>query len=101
GMRLVTTIILRSLARPGVDANRRALPPAGGARRARARHDPAERRRAPLAGLDLESVRGDIYLPARETVRRTIAWLVARGFVSERRQRVLRLDPSLRNPAAV
>ena len=43
---------------------------------------------------------GYTYLPARETVRRTIAWLVARGFVSERRQRVLRLDPSLRNPAA-
>ncbi len=43
---------------------------------------------------------GYSYLPARETVRRTIAWLVARGFVSERRQRALRLDPSLRNPAA-
>src|SRR5213076_478350 len=43
---------------------------------------------------------GYTYLPARETVRRTIAWLVARGFVSERRQRALRLDPSLRNPAA-
>src|SRR5438128_318390 len=43
---------------------------------------------------------GYTYLPARETVRRTIAWLVARGFVSERRQRALRLDPALRNPAA-
>jgi len=43
---------------------------------------------------------GYTYLPARETVRRTIAWLVARGFVSERRQRALRLDPSLPNPAA-
>src|SRR3989442_1070756 len=43
---------------------------------------------------------GYTYLPARETVRRTIAWLVARGFVTERRQPALRLDPSLRNPAA-
>jgi len=43
---------------------------------------------------------GYTYLPARETVRRTIAWLVARGFVTEKRQRALRLDPSLGNPAA-
>ena len=38
---------------------------------------------------------GYTYLPARETVRRTISWIVERGFVTERRQRALRLHPSL------
>jgi len=41
---------------------------------------------------------GYTYLSARETVRRTIAWLVARGFVTEKRKRTLRLHPSLRSP---
>ncbi len=35
---------------------------------------------------------GYTFLSARETVRRTIAWLVERGFVTERRRRVLRLE---------
>jgi dihydroflavonol-4-reductase len=39
---------------------------------------------------------GYTYMPARETVRRTIAWIVERGFVSERRRAALRLHPSLR-----
>jgi len=43
---------------------------------------------------------GYTYLSARETVGRTIAWLVARGFVTERRQRTLRLHPSLQGAAA-
>ena len=38
---------------------------------------------------------GYTFLSARETVRRTIAWLVERGFVAEKRRRVLRLHPSL------
>jgi dihydroflavonol-4-reductase len=40
---------------------------------------------------------GYTHLSARATVGRTIAWLVARGFVPEERQRALQLDPSLRN----
>ncbi len=39
---------------------------------------------------------GYTWRPAREVVRRTVAWLVDRGFVSERRQRALTLHPSLR-----
>ena len=39
---------------------------------------------------------GYTFLSARETVRRTLAWIVERGLVTERRQRLLRLDPSLR-----
>jgi dihydroflavonol-4-reductase len=39
-------------------------------------------------------------LSARETVSRTIAWLVTRGFVAERRQRALRLHPSLQRAVA-
>lgn len=39
---------------------------------------------------------GWTYRPARETVRRTVAWLVDRGFVAEGKLRGLRLDPSLR-----
>ncbi len=40
---------------------------------------------------------GYTYLSARETVNRTIAWLVARGFVAERRRSALRLHPSLQS----
>ena len=40
---------------------------------------------------------GYTYLSARDTVRRTIAWLIDRGFVVEKRQRVLQPHPSLRN----
>src|SRR5207244_13576696 len=43
---------------------------------------------------------GYTYLSAHETVSRTIAWLVARGFVAERRQRALRLHPSLQSAVA-
>jgi dihydroflavonol-4-reductase len=39
---------------------------------------------------------GYTHLSARETVRRTIAWIVERGLVTERRQRMLQLHPSLR-----
>jgi nucleoside-diphosphate-sugar epimerase len=39
---------------------------------------------------------GYTYLSARETVRRTIAWIVERGFVTERRRSALQLHPSLR-----
>src|SRR4029450_6602352 len=38
---------------------------------------------------------GYSFLSARETVRRTIAWIVERGFVTEQRRRVLRLDASV------
>ena len=38
---------------------------------------------------------GYTWRPAREVVRRTVAWLVDRGFVSERRRRALTLHPSL------
>src|SRR5262249_35553154 len=39
---------------------------------------------------------GYTWRPAREVVRRTIAWLVDHGFVTERRRRTLALDPSVR-----
>jgi dihydroflavonol-4-reductase len=39
---------------------------------------------------------GWTYRSARDTVTRTITWLVERGFVSERRRRALQLHPSLR-----
>jgi hypothetical protein len=38
---------------------------------------------------------GYTYLPARDTLRRTVAWLVNNGFVTERRRRAMKLDPSL------
>jgi dihydroflavonol-4-reductase len=41
---------------------------------------------------------GYTHLSARETVRRTIAWIVERGFVTERRRRVLQLHPSVAEP---
>jgi dihydroflavonol-4-reductase len=39
---------------------------------------------------------GFTYRSARETVRRTVAWLIDRGFVTERRLRALMPHPSLR-----
>lgn len=42
---------------------------------------------------------GYTYLPARETLRRTVAWLVDHGFVTEKRKRLLRLDPSMQSAA--
>jgi dihydroflavonol-4-reductase len=39
---------------------------------------------------------GYTHLSARDTVARTIGWIVARGFVPEKRLSTLRLDPSLR-----
>jgi len=39
---------------------------------------------------------GYTYLPAREVVRRTVAWVVERGFVAEKRRGALQLHPSLR-----
>jgi dihydroflavonol-4-reductase len=39
---------------------------------------------------------GYTWLPAREVVRRTVAWIVERSFVAEKRQRALHLHPSLR-----
>ncbi|MEA2625046.1 MAG: hypothetical protein QOD06_1091, partial [Candidatus Binatota bacterium] len=42
---------------------------------------------------------GYTYLPARETLRRTVAWLVDHGFVAEKRKRLLRLDPSMQSAA--
>jgi len=42
---------------------------------------------------------GYTHLSARETVSRTLAWLVARGFVKEKRQQALKLHPSLRSAA--
>jgi hypothetical protein len=38
---------------------------------------------------------GYSFLSAREIVRRTIAWIVERGFVTEQRRRALRLDASV------
>ena len=43
---------------------------------------------------------GFTYRSARETVRRTVVWLIDQGFISEKRQRVLTLHPSLRTPDA-
>jgi dihydroflavonol-4-reductase len=40
---------------------------------------------------------GYTYLPARDTLRRTVAWLIDRGFVPERRRRALQPHPSLHN----
>jgi len=40
---------------------------------------------------------GYTWLSARDTLRRTVAWLVDRGFVTERRKGALQLHPSLRN----
>jgi dihydroflavonol-4-reductase len=40
---------------------------------------------------------GYTYLPARDTLRRTVAWLIDKGFVTERRRRAMKLDPSLAN----
>jgi dihydroflavonol-4-reductase len=40
---------------------------------------------------------GYTYRSARDTIRRTIAWLVDKGFVTERRRRTLALHPSLQN----
>jgi dihydroflavonol-4-reductase len=42
---------------------------------------------------------GYTYLPARETLRRTVAWLIDHGFVTEKRKRMLRLDPSMQRAA--
>ncbi len=39
---------------------------------------------------------GYTYLPARTVLARTVAWLVDRGFVEEKRKAVLQLDPSLK-----
>jgi nucleoside-diphosphate-sugar epimerase len=39
---------------------------------------------------------GYTYLPARDVLRRTVAWLIDRGFVTEKRQRVLHPHPSLK-----
>src|SRR5947207_5153039 len=38
---------------------------------------------------------GYTYRSARETVRRTVAWIVERGLVTERRRRALQLHPSV------
>lgn len=38
---------------------------------------------------------GYTYLSARDTLRRTVAWLIDKGFVAERRRRAMKLDPSL------
>ena len=40
---------------------------------------------------------GYTFRPARETLRRTVAWLIDRGFVVEKRQQLLQPHPSLRN----
>ena len=39
---------------------------------------------------------GYTYLSARQTLQRTVAWLIDRGFVAERRQKLLHPHPSLR-----
>jgi dihydroflavonol-4-reductase len=39
---------------------------------------------------------GYTWRPARDAIRRTVAWLLDRGFVAEKRLRLLRPDPSLR-----
>ena len=39
---------------------------------------------------------GYTYMPARQVLARTVAWLVDRGFVEEKRKAALRLDPSLK-----
>ncbi len=40
---------------------------------------------------------GYTYLSARDTLRRTVAWLIDKGFVTERRRALLRPHPSLQN----
>lgn len=40
---------------------------------------------------------GYTYRDARETLRRTVAWLVDKGFVSEKRRSALTLDPSIQH----
>jgi hypothetical protein len=40
---------------------------------------------------------GYTFLPARDTLRRTVAWLIDHGFVNERRLRALQPHPSPRN----
>jgi len=40
---------------------------------------------------------GYTYRSARDTLRRTVAWLVDKGFVPEKRHRALVLDASLQN----
>jgi dihydroflavonol-4-reductase len=42
---------------------------------------------------------GYTWLPAREVVRRTVAWVVEHGFVAEKRRHALKLDASLRGAA--
>src|SRR5262249_20262953 len=44
---------------------------------------------------------GYTHRSARETVARTIAWIVDRGFVGEKRRSALHLDPSLRGASGV
>ena len=39
---------------------------------------------------------GYTWLPARDVFRRTVAWLIDRGFVTEKRQRLLQPHPSLK-----
>jgi dihydroflavonol-4-reductase len=40
---------------------------------------------------------GYTWLSARDTLRRTVAWLVDKGFVTEKRRRALALHPSIQN----
>jgi hypothetical protein len=40
------------------------------------------------------------YLSARETLARTVAWLIDHGFVAEKRLRLLKRHPSLANAYA-
>ncbi|HZR82370.1 MAG TPA: NAD-dependent epimerase/dehydratase family protein [Candidatus Binatia bacterium] len=42
---------------------------------------------------------GYTWLPAREVLRRTVKWLVERGFVAEKRRSLLHLHPSLQSAA--
>jgi dihydroflavonol-4-reductase len=43
---------------------------------------------------------GYTYLSARDTLRRTVAWLIDEGFVAERRMRLIKPHPSLANAYA-
>ncbi len=36
-------------------------------------------------------------MTARDTLRRTVAWLLDKGFVAEARKGLMKLDPSLTN----
>jgi dihydroflavonol-4-reductase len=40
---------------------------------------------------------GYTWLPARDVLRRTVAWLIDRGFVTEKRRHAMQPHPSLRN----